>query len=57
VNVKVKVKVTVQNLIQVSFWHMKSDKCYQLLTLELPLTGVDKYVQLSAKGRKVTGFV
>jgi len=56
-NVKVKVKVTVQNLTQGSSWHMKSEKCYQLLTMELPLTGVDKHVQLSANGRKLTGFV
>jgi hypothetical protein len=36
---------------------VKSNKCYRLLTTELPITGVDKYVQLSAKGRKVTDFV
>jgi len=54
---KVKVKVTVENLTQVSFWHVKSDKCYRLLTMELPVTGADKYVRLSAKCRKVTGFV
>jgi len=36
---------------------VKSYKCYQFLTTELPVTGVDKNVQLSAKSRKVTGFV